>query len=86
MTYPMMQHIPLQSAYLCQDCNCIGNCREQCPACASSVLMNLSCVLDREPVDREPVDREPETVAAAETLSVPRFYPHPVGKLTTMVA
>jgi hypothetical protein len=76
MTYPMMQHIPLKSAYLCQDCNCIGNCPEQCPACASSVLMNLSCILDREP----------ETVAAAETRSVPRFYPHPVGELTAMVA
>jgi hypothetical protein len=48
MTYPMMQHIPLKTAYLCQDCNCIGNCSAQCPACASSVLMSLSAVLDRE--------------------------------------
>jgi hypothetical protein len=48
MTYPMMQHIPLESAYLCQDCNCIGNCAEQCPACASAVLLNLSGILDRE--------------------------------------
>jgi ferredoxin len=48
MTSPMMQHIPLRSAYLCQDCNSIGNCAERCPACASSVLMNLSCVLDRD--------------------------------------
>jgi hypothetical protein len=47
MTYPMMQHIPLESAYLCQDCDCIGNCAEQCPACASSVLLNLASVLDR---------------------------------------
>ena len=42
-----MQHIPLAHAYLCQDCNCIGNCASQCPACASEVLMNLACVLDR---------------------------------------
>jgi hypothetical protein len=48
MTYPMMQHIPLKSAYLCQDCNCVGNCAEQCPACASAVLLNLAGVLDRE--------------------------------------
>ncbi|HEY1902708.1 MAG TPA: hypothetical protein VGG56_09775 [Terracidiphilus sp.] len=51
MTYPMMQHIPLKSAYLCQDCNCIGNCAEQCPACASAVLLNLSGILDRDVED-----------------------------------
>jgi hypothetical protein len=44
-----MLHIPLACAYLCQDCNCIGNCAKQCPACASEVLMNLAGVLDREP-------------------------------------
>ena len=45
---PMLQHIPLASAYLCQDCNSIGNCAMQCPACASEVLMSLSVVLNRE--------------------------------------
>jgi hypothetical protein len=49
----MMQHIPLNFAYLCQDCNCIGNCAVQCPACASAVLMNLAGVLDREAVKEE---------------------------------
>ncbi|MGO9336726.1 MAG: hypothetical protein ACLPY1_04375 [Terracidiphilus sp.] len=53
MTYPMMQHIPLRSAYLCQDCNCVGNCAVQCPACASAVLMNLACVLDRDSAREE---------------------------------
>jgi ferredoxin len=53
MTYPMMQHIPLRSAYLCQDCNSIGNCAEQCPACASAVLMNLASVLDRDAAKEE---------------------------------
>jgi ferredoxin len=53
MTYPMMQHIPLRSAYLCQDCNSIGNCAEQCPACASAVLMNLASVLDRDVAKEE---------------------------------
>jgi hypothetical protein len=43
-----MQHIPLASAYLCPDCNCIGNCAEYCPACASPVLLGLANVLDRE--------------------------------------
>jgi len=48
MTLDTMQHIPLSSAYLCQDCNCVGNCARQCPACASAVLMGLAGVLDRE--------------------------------------
>lgn len=48
MTFATMQHIPLASAYLCQDCNCIGNCASKCPACASEVLMNLAGVLNRE--------------------------------------
>jgi hypothetical protein len=48
MTYPKMQHIPLTSAYLCQDCNSVGNCSKQCPACASEVLMGLAGVLDRD--------------------------------------
>jgi hypothetical protein len=47
MTLCTMQHIPLSSAYLCQDCNCVGNCAVQCPACASAVLLNLAGVLDR---------------------------------------
>ena len=49
MTFATMQHIPLTSAYLCQDCNCVCNCADQCPACASVVLMGLARVLDRKP-------------------------------------
>jgi hypothetical protein len=49
-----MEHIPLASAYLCPDCNCIGNCASQCPACASPVLLALANVLNREP-ERKPV-------------------------------
>jgi hypothetical protein len=44
--------MPLTSAYLCQDCNCIGNCAVQCPACASEALIGLSGVLNRESDDR----------------------------------
>jgi hypothetical protein len=49
MNFLSMQHIPLASAYLCPDCNCIGNCSVRCPACASSVLLGLAGVLDRKP-------------------------------------
>jgi ferredoxin len=76
MTYPMMQHIPLTSAYLCQDCNSIGNCAEQCPACASVVLLNLASILDRESVGD----------SAMENFSLPRLYPHAVAAFNSMVA
>lgn len=49
MNFSHMQHIPLASAYLCPDCNCIGNCASQCPACASPFLLALANVLDRKP-------------------------------------
>jgi len=42
-----MQYMPLASAYLCEDCHCVGNCAEQCPACASEALMGLAGVLNR---------------------------------------
>lgn len=43
-----MLQIPLASAYLCTDCNCIGNCADRCPLCASQVLLGLASVLNRE--------------------------------------
>jgi hypothetical protein len=49
MTYGMMEHFPLTSAYLCPDCECVSNCADQCPACASQVVMSLAGVLDRGP-------------------------------------
>ena len=42
MKHLSMQHIPLSFAYLCQDCSCVGNCPDHCPACASAVLMGLA--------------------------------------------
>jgi hypothetical protein len=48
MTKSRMQHIPLTSAYLCQDCSSVGNCANQCPACASTALLGLSAILNRE--------------------------------------
>jgi hypothetical protein len=47
-SYLMLQHFPLSSAYLCQDCSSIGNNANQCPACASEVLMSLSAILNRD--------------------------------------
>ena len=41
------QHMPLSSAYLCENCHCVGNRAEQCPACASESLMSLAGVLNR---------------------------------------
>lgn len=53
----MLQHMPLVAAYLCQDCNSIGNCASQCPACASRALLALSSVLNREPAAHLLADR-----------------------------
>jgi hypothetical protein len=43
-----MNHIPLNAAYLCLDCDTVGNSAMQCPACASHVLMGLAGVIGRE--------------------------------------
>jgi hypothetical protein len=48
MTTAMMSHIPLNSAYLCQDCDAVGNSSMRCPACASEALMALACVFSRK--------------------------------------
>jgi hypothetical protein len=53
MTITTMNHIPLNSAYLCQDCNAVGNNSRQCPACASQSLLGLAGVFDREEVRKE---------------------------------
>ena len=73
MTFGAMQLIPLSSAYLCQDCNCVGNNARQCPACASGVLMGLAGVLDRETsLDRETgLDRETSPEQRPSYLEMP---------------
>ena len=45
-------YIPLDRAYLCEDCRMIGNNARQC-ACGSSALLTLWRVLDRESAERE---------------------------------
>lgn len=42
-----VQHFPLGFAYLCQDCDAVGNNAAKCPACASEVLLCLAGVLNR---------------------------------------
>jgi len=51
MTVDLMNHIPLTSAYLCQDCDAVGNCATRCPACASGVLLGLAKVFGRQVED-----------------------------------
>lgn len=42
-------YIPLRLAYLCENCKCVGNQAEQCPACGDrNGLLSLATVLDRE--------------------------------------
>jgi RNA polymerase subunit RPABC4/transcription elongation factor Spt4 len=53
MTIGSQQFMPLTAAYLCQDCDSIGNNSTQCPACASEVLMGLAAVLDRRVVEKK---------------------------------
>jgi hypothetical protein len=48
MTSNARQFIPLARAYLCQDCDSVGNNAMHCPSCASEVLMGLASVLDRK--------------------------------------
>jgi len=53
MTIDLQQFMPLAAAYLCQDCDSVGNSSMHCPACASEVLMGLAAVLDRHEVEKK---------------------------------
>ena len=48
MTTDVQHYIPLTSAYLCQDCDAIGNNSVHCSACSSDVVMSLEGVLNRK--------------------------------------
>ena len=43
------QHLRLQSAFLCVDCEAIVSSPTRCPACAGESLMPLAPVLNRWP-------------------------------------
>ncbi|HUD54669.1 MAG TPA: hypothetical protein VMR02_05560 [Terracidiphilus sp.] len=44
----LTRHLPLKKAVLCLDCNSISDANQECPACSSGALMNLSTVLNPE--------------------------------------
>lgn len=48
MCVSKMQHIPLDQAYLCPNCNSIGNDSTRCPACANPHVLALAAILDRQ--------------------------------------
>jgi coenzyme F420-reducing hydrogenase gamma subunit len=47
-------HIPLNSAWVCLDCETVGNCAVRCPACASEALLGLAGVLNRAAETQQP--------------------------------
>ncbi|HEX3892311.1 MAG TPA: hypothetical protein VHW46_07040 [Terracidiphilus sp.] len=42
----LTRHLPLKKAVLCLDCSSISDANQECPACTSRALMNLSIVLN----------------------------------------
>ena len=40
-------HFPLDNAYLCEDCDHVGNNSKSCPSCASGSLMPLAPYLNK---------------------------------------
>jgi hypothetical protein len=61
-----LNHIPLNSAYLCLDCDAVGNSSMRCPACASEVLIGLAGVFGRR-----------EDVVESNLLRFPHWRPGP---------
>ena len=47
-----LDHIPLEAAYLCADCDAISNCAMRCPACAGESLLSVAQVLNRYEEDK----------------------------------
>ena len=45
--------IPLKQAYLCPNCEMIGNCSSRCLGCANPHVINLASILDRR-TEEEP--------------------------------
>jgi hypothetical protein len=47
-------HLPLQGAYLCANCNQVGDSGKTCPACGDgNALLSLSAVLNRKRNENE---------------------------------
>ena len=87
MSLQKLQHIPLKSAYLCPDCNAIGNSSRRCPACACEVLLSLAGILDREEAETIPkssfVMRRPFLLAACNASTPHACSGHRSSRLLT---
>lgn len=46
-----MSHFSLTAAYLCPDCEVVGDNSRQCACCGSRALLSLANALNRETVD-----------------------------------
>lgn len=42
-----LQHFHVSQAYICVDCDHVGNSANQCPSCASESLVSVSAVVNR---------------------------------------
>ena len=44
-----LSYVPLAEAYLCPDCDVVGNCATRCPACGNEQgLASLAMFIDRQ--------------------------------------
>ena len=60
-----MSHVHLSEAFLCCDCQCIGNRSQSCACCGSHSLLSLANVLNREQLDVSDCEVE-EAILALE--------------------
>jgi hypothetical protein len=58
----LTSHFPLKKAVLCLDCSSISDANQECPACCSGALMNLSRVLN--PAEQLPPPAVTQSVIA----------------------
>lgn len=47
MAVDPLHAFPLDTAFLCLDCDAVGNCSTRCPACASEHVARLDTWLNR---------------------------------------
>ena len=51
-----LSHIPMERAYLCLDCEAVGNSAMNCPACAGGALLSLAAILHSPRLPQKSVD------------------------------
>jgi hypothetical protein len=50
---------PLTKAYLCGNCDAVGNNSRTCPGCAGTGLMSLSAIVNRSQAEQPPTPEQP---------------------------